>query len=238
MNSHHQADTKTRGRQNLFRIFLTLFFFVAFPPLHAFAAEAYLKENAPGFIDKTRAAYGTMVNKAALLHNADPRLILSVIVVESEGNARVVSHRGAQGLMQLMPKTARAMGAKNPKEPLQNILAGTKYLKVLERDGAFDSPQEVLVAYNMGPNAAKRWLARHPSEEYGYVQNVMYVYHVLEGKELQELRLAKNISRNLASQDLFIRAQASLFVRPSTLALAALPMSIPSNRRNELKLEG
>ena len=99
-------------------------------PLTSFAASfGYLHQNAGGFIDKTKAQYGEMINIAALLHDYDDKLILAVIIVESEGNEIATSHRGAQGLMQLMPATAKAMGAKDPKEPFQNILAGTKYLK-------------------------------------------------------------------------------------------------------------
>ena len=114
-------------------------FFGVFFPWNALATTAHLKENTPKFLDNARGVYGEMVRTAALLHGVDPKLILAVIVVESEGNPKVVSRRGAQGLMQLMPKTARAMGAKDSKEPFQNILAGTKYLKELEERYGFDS---------------------------------------------------------------------------------------------------
>ena len=85
-------------------LLLVPFFLLAtFLPVSALAATPHLRENASKFIDKTQSSYGAMIATAALLHDYDPKLILAVIVVESEGNAKVVSHRGAEGLMQLMP---------------------------------------------------------------------------------------------------------------------------------------
>ncbi len=213
-----------------------LLFFAAFFPTNVWAATAYIKENAPEFIENTRGAYGEMVNTAALLNDGDRRLILAVIIVESEGNERAVSRRGAQGLMQLMPKTAKSMGAKNPKEPLQNILAGTKYLKELEDNYGFHSPAEALVAYNMGPAGARKWLAKHSALEYGYVSDVLYVYHALEDKEVAEELAAKNAAKTLADQLEFPSFQ-SLIEHPHGLSLTAFPMTIPSTRRNDAELE-
>ncbi len=207
-------------------------------PLTSFAASySYLHANAPGFIDKTKAQYGEMINIAALLHDYDDKLILAVIVVESEGNEVATSHRGAQGLMQLMPGTAKAMGAKDPREPFQNILAGTKYLKSLEADYGFDSPQEALVAYNMGPSRAHRWLSQYPATDYGYVQKVMYVYSVLVESENADKQVAGAIERKLKEEARLSAAPTPLLTRPRVLSLAAFPMTLPSGRKSDVQQE-
>lgn len=207
-------------------------------PLTSFAASfSYLHQNAPGFIDKTKAQYGEMINIAALLHDYDDKLILAVIVVESEGNEVATSHRGAQGLMQLMPGTAKAMGAKDPKEPFQNILAGTKYLKSLEADYGFDSPQEALVAYNMGPSRAHRWLSQYPATDYGYVQKVMYVYGVLVENQNTDRQVADAIETKIKEVAKLSSAPAPLLTRPRVLSLAAFPMTLPSGRKSEIEQE-
>ena len=185
-----------------------------FSPLTVSAASYnYLKRNAPAFIDKTTVQYGQMVDIAALLNDYDKKLILAVIVIESEGNVQATSHRGAQGLMQLMPDTAKGLGVKDSTDPLQNILAGTKYLKQLESLYGFDSPQEALVAYNMGPSRAKRWLSQYSAEDYGYVQKVMYVYGVLAENEKQKNQLAESIKNKIDESDP-LHACESKFVSP------------------------
>lgn len=232
-----KIDQAERGpRHFLIVLLLSLFSFAVFFPTDAFAATAHLKESAPKFIDKTQSMYGEIVNKVALLHDVDQKLITAVIVVESEGNTRVVSRRGAQGLMQLMPKTAKAMGAKNPKDPFQNIMAGTKYLKELQDEHGFDSVGEVLVAYNMGPNGAKRWLQTHSPDEYAYVENVMYVYHMLDKDEQTDVRLAKSLAKRLASEEVFFGLRPVL-TRPRSLAMATFPMMIPPVRKDKAELE-
>ncbi len=207
-------------------------------PVTGFAANMnYLEQNAPAFIDKTQAQYGEMVNIAALLHDYDEKLILAVIIVESEGNEVATSHRGAQGLMQLMPGTAKAMGAKDPKEPFQNILAGTKYLRALEDDYGFDSPQEALVAYNMGPSRAKRWLSQYSALDYGYVQKVMYVYGVVDQEAKAKKDLAASIEAKMSEQAKLSQQASPMLTKPRTLSLAAFPMTLPSGRKSQIQQE-
>jgi len=157
---------------------ISSFMLVSMPITASAYALSYFKRESPKQAEKTLVKYGEMINIAALLHDFDEKMILSVIVVESEGHPGAVSNRGAQGLMQLMPGTARAMGAKDPSEPFQNILAGTKYLKSLEDIYGFDM-RESLVAYNMGPSRAKRWLSQYEPEDSLYVQKVMHIYGLL-----------------------------------------------------------
>lgn len=206
-------------------------------PTSASAASRYLEDNADNFVAKTQSSYGDMINIAALLHDYDPKMITAVIVVESEGNEVAVSNKGAKGLMQLMPLTAKAMGAKNPKDPFQNILAGTKYLKELERSYGFDSPQEALVAYNMGPSRAKRWLSQYESTDYGYVKKVMYVYGVLEQQEIDNRQIARAIEKRIDAAGAEHFGPKPLMTRPRNLSLAALPFSLAATRKNELVTE-
>jgi soluble lytic murein transglycosylase len=72
-----------------------------------------------------------LVEHYATLYNLEPEFIAAIIDVESRWNARAVSDKGAQGLMQLMPATARHFGAFDPFDPEQNIAAGTRYLTAL-----------------------------------------------------------------------------------------------------------
>jgi len=104
---------------------------------------------------KRLARFAPLIEKAARKHNVPVELICGVILQESGGNPRAVSHCGARGLMQLMPATARRFGVRNSLNPEQNIEGGTKYLSwLLDR---FDGDVKLaLAAYNAGEgNVAK-----------------------------------------------------------------------------------
>jgi len=98
--------------------------------------------------------------------------VKAVIAAESEFDQWAVSSKGAQGLMQLMPPTARQLGVADAFDARQNIFAGTRYLRTLLDTFAGDVPL-ALAAYNAGPNAVRRYGGIPPYRETrGYVQKI------------------------------------------------------------------
>jgi soluble lytic murein transglycosylase-like protein len=95
--------------------------------------------------------YDTLIMRHSTMHGVDPLLVKAVMKAESNFNPYARSPKGAQGLMQLMPDTARLMLVDNPYDPDENIKGGTKYLKFL--DEMFKGDMELMLAgYNAGPN--------------------------------------------------------------------------------------
>jgi hypothetical protein len=117
------------------------------------------------------AEYGPLIEQAAARHGVDPDLVRAVIQVESAYRAKARSRKGAIGLMQLMPDTARRFAVTNPYDPRANIEGGIKYLKfLLER---FEQPV-ALAAYNAGEAAVQRFGGIPPyAETRNYVQAVL-----------------------------------------------------------------
>jgi soluble lytic murein transglycosylase-like protein len=100
----------------------------------------------PGNVNR----FDSLIHNAARRHQVDPLLIKAIVRAESGFDPYAVSDKGAKGLMQLMPETARDMQVANPFDPEANILGGTRYLKKnLDR---FNNDLELsLAAYNAGP---------------------------------------------------------------------------------------
>lgn len=118
--------------------------------------------------------FTTLVEDAARIYKVDVALLHAVISAESGYNPTAVSHKGAVGLMQLMPETARRYGVENSFDPVQNIRGGTKYLSYLLQ--LFDNDIELaLAAYNAGENTVIRHGNNVPPfrETLGYVSKVM-----------------------------------------------------------------
>jgi soluble lytic murein transglycosylase-like protein len=120
------------------------------------------------------------VDRAASLYNIPAELIRAVIAAESAGDTSAVSHRGAIGLMQLMPATAGQMYVEDPVDPAQNILGGTRYLRHLANEFAGDM-MLVIAAYNAGPDAVRKYRGVPPYEETRqYVKKVLGYYAELK----------------------------------------------------------
>ena len=121
-------------------------------------------------------AYDPQIRRASRQHGVSAALVKAVIAAESGFDPSAVSRRGAQGLMQLMPETARDLGVDDALDPWQNIDGGTRYLgEMIER---FPGELSLAVAaYNAGPEAVKRHQGVPPYEETRtYVQRVLRLY--------------------------------------------------------------
>jgi soluble lytic murein transglycosylase-like protein len=100
-------------------------------------------------------AYDAEIRRVGRRFNVDPPLIKAIIHAESAFNHRAVSRRGAQGLMQLMPDTARELRVRDPFDPLDNIEGGTRYMRFL-LDSFNNDLVLSLAAYNAGPGMVQR----------------------------------------------------------------------------------
>lgn len=132
-----------------------------------------IKRALPDDIDK-------MIRRAAVLYEVDPSLIRSVIEVESHFDPQATSPKGAMGLMQLMPETARELGVVDPYNPEENIKGGTRYLRGL-LDRYHGDTEKALAAYNWGMGNVEKNYQRLPAETKTYVARVLKLYEENKG---------------------------------------------------------
>lgn len=121
---------------------------------------------------RTHVPYGAIIYREARRNDLPPELVAAMVHTESDFRPRLVSNKSAQGLMQIVPETARILGIRNPFDPEQNIAAGTRYFrKLLNR---FDGNQVVaLAAYNAGPTNVARFGGVPPfAETKQYIEKV------------------------------------------------------------------
>ena len=145
------------------------------------AARTSPQDGDAGNLRSHVAQYREIVAEAARQATVDPRLLHAVIAVESGYNPQALSIKGAIGLMQLMPGTVRRYGVGDARDPLQNILAGARYLRDLLK--LFNNDVSLaLAAYNAGENAVLRHGSRIPPyrETAAYVPKVLAIYRKLE----------------------------------------------------------
>ena len=126
--------------------------------------------------------FDKQVKEIAKRHGIEPSLVHSIILHESNYNIYAVSPKGALGLMQLMPETAKQYGVLNVFDPAQNIEGGVKYLKDLTKLYAKEKSRDKLIvaAYNAGQEAVKRYRGIPPyPETRNYISHVMATYALL-----------------------------------------------------------
>lgn len=124
----------------------------------------------------SRSTVADLVNRYALEYGIDPRLLDALIRVESAYDPRAVSHKGAMGLMQLMPATARRLSVSDPFDPEQNIRGGAaEFARLLD---VYSGQVELaLAAYNAGEGAVARYGGIPPYRETrNYVARIMTLY--------------------------------------------------------------
>lgn len=127
--------------------------------------------------------FDELFNEIARTYNLDPKLLHAIAKVESNYNPRAVSPKGALGVMQLIPSTARLVGVSDPFDPRENIHGGARYLRYLL--DKFGDLTLALAAYNAGPKAVEAYGGIPPySETQRYVRSVLSLYQRL--KEVKE----------------------------------------------------
>jgi hypothetical protein len=144
---------------------------VPYPDPEPEAATAGLKPD--GTFDAA-VRYGKLIDTVASAHGVPPRLVKAIIQVESAFQERARSRKGAMGLMQIMPETARQYAVADPYDAKSNIVAGVKYLKsLMER-----LPLKLaLAAYNAGEAAVQRYGGVPPyAETRAYVRRVLQLF--------------------------------------------------------------
>jgi len=149
------------------------------------AIKVLRKVNPPGKEAPKRTipvnyGYDSLIIREAKANGLEPALVKAVIAAESNFSVKAVSHAGAQGLMQLMPKTAAGLGVQDPFEAPQNVSGGSRYLReMLDRYGDLS---RALAAYNAGPKAVDRYRGIPPyPETKAYVKRVLAYYRGYRG---------------------------------------------------------
>ena len=123
-------------------------------------------------LPKRALQYETIFDEASRTYGVSKSLLLAVAKQESNYDPNSVSHAGAQGIMQLMPGTAKTLGVKNAFDPYENIMGGAKLLR--DNIRAFGSVPLALAAYNAGPGAVKKYGGVPPYKEtQDYVKKIM-----------------------------------------------------------------
>ncbi len=157
-------------------------------PIQTQVAEAsvQIEEKKPDIDEKQfekKIPYHGIILQVASRYEVDPALIRAIIMAESGYNPRAVSKKGAIGLMQLMPRTARELGVKEPFNPEHNIEAGVKYFKKLLKQFRGDVRLAV-AAYNAGSRKVRRYRGVPPIRATRYYVRKVFHYYEKYKKEM------------------------------------------------------
>ena len=162
--------------------------------------------------------YEPLFQAAGKEWNVDPALLRAMAAQESAGRPGAASHVGAQGLMQIMPDTQRALGVTDPHDPAQSIYGAAKYMnEALKAEG---TPEKALLYYHGGPG----WRDRFGPESAGYVPGIIAKYQ--QGQPA----MAKPDAKRTAADDLW---DAALKDAPAA-AVSAQPAAAPSSSADDL----
>jgi soluble lytic murein transglycosylase-like protein len=147
------------------------------PPAEASRSIRAFSENLSPSSSSLSSPYSAHILAAAKEHRVDPAFIAAVIKVESNGYVHAVSRKGARGLMQLMPATARRLGVKSPFDPRDNIRGGVAYLAELAQRFGETNADLILAAYNAGESAVEEYGGVPPYRETrDYVKRVLALW--------------------------------------------------------------
>jgi hypothetical protein len=134
------------------------------------------KKSPPAGREKKELLFSSIIQQASERHRVDPNLVKAIIMAESGYNPKAVSKKGARGLMQLMPKTAEALGVKDSFNPEHNIHAGVGYFKQLLNQ--FDGDVKLaLAAYNAGSRKVRKYKGVPPFKATQYYVKKVFKYH-------------------------------------------------------------
>jgi soluble lytic murein transglycosylase-like protein len=148
---------------------------VAQAPQQVAEAAEKVREN----FFKKEVPFGSLIYSEARKNDLAPELVAAVAHTESKFNPAARSRAGAIGLMQLVPRTGRWLGAKDLTNPVQNVMAGTKYLRYLN-DQFHGNQEKVIAAYNAGEGNVRRFGGVPPFREtQQYLQRVRSFQHDL-----------------------------------------------------------
>jgi hypothetical protein len=142
--------------------------------------------------------FDALISQSAARHGVDPNLIIAVMRQESGFKTRALSYKGASGLMQLMPATARRFGVTNIFDPAQNIEGGTRYLRFL-LDTFNGDVKLVLAGYNAGENAVVNSGYRIPRyrETQNYVRSITARYDASKNRVAAPARATKPVAPSI-----------------------------------------
>lgn len=126
--------------------------------------------------EKPAHPFDGIIHKAAERYEVDPALVKAIIMAESSYNPRAVSKKGARGLMQLMPRTAKALGVEDSFDPADNINAGVRYFKQL-LDQFNGNVKLAVAAYNAGSRKVKKYHGIPPFKNTRYYVAKVIEYH-------------------------------------------------------------